>query len=121
MKAIHGAISYTARDWTGTPDRGHRLQGVKLDFKPRKIMPRAGFAPAIAGLPGFNADDQAVKYFEMDANAADKKSLPPMAQCRFNHADALAVAAYLRSLRPSPKKRGDALGTPGKYPYNFGA
>jgi mono/diheme cytochrome c family protein len=100
------ADCHTARDWKGTPDREHWLQGSKLDFKPIKIMPWAAVAPPIAGLPAFAADEPAVKYFETGLNSKGKESSPPMPQFRLDHDDAAAVVAYLRSLKPQPKTKG---------------
>jgi len=97
------ADCHTARDWKGAFNRTRWLQGAILDFKPTHSMPWAEFAPAIAGLPSFSTDKQAVKYFETGVNAVGKQSSPPMPQYRFEHEDALAIVAYLRSL-PPPKK-----------------
>jgi mono/diheme cytochrome c family protein len=99
------ADCHSARDWKGRQDREHWLQGAKLDFKPARLMPWAAVAPAIAGLPGFTTDEQAVKYFETGINRDGKNSSPPMPQSRFDHDDAVAVVAYLRSLKP-PEKTG---------------
>lgn len=97
------ADCHTARDWKGVPDREHWLQGAKLDFKPSRMMPWADTAPDIAGLPGLKTDEQAIKFFETGVNASGKTCAPPMPQYRFNHDDAKAIVAYLRSL-PSAKK-----------------
>jgi mono/diheme cytochrome c family protein len=94
---------HTPRDWKGVPNRARWLQGAKLDFKPTRSMPWAESAPAIAGLPGFRTDSQALKDFETGVNAAGKQSSPPMPQYRFNQEDALAIVAYLRSLPPPGK------------------
>ena len=99
------ADCHSARDWKGRQDREHWLQGAKLDFKPARLMPWAAVAPAIAGLPGFATDEQAVKYFETGINRDGKNSSPPMPQSRFDHDDAVAVVAYLRSLK-TPEKTG---------------
>jgi mono/diheme cytochrome c family protein len=99
------ANCHTARDWKGGLDREHWLQGSKLDFKPTRLMPWAAVAPAIAGLPTFATAEQAVKYFESGINGAGNKSSPPMPQSRFDHDDAVAVVAYLCSLKP-PEKTG---------------
>ena len=99
------ADCHSARDWKGRQDREHWLQGAKLDFKPARLMPWAAVAPAIAGLPAFATDEQAVKYFETGLNRDGKNSSPPMPQSRFDHDDAVAVVAYLRSLKP-PEKTG---------------
>ena len=101
------ANCHTERDWKGQQDRGHWLQGARLDFKPTKLMPWAEFAPAIAGLPMFATDEQAVTYFETGVKPDKKSSKPPMPQYRLDHADAEAVVAYLRSLKsPTQKPRG---------------
>jgi hypothetical protein len=42
---------------------------------------------------------QAVKFFETGTNAFAKQALPPMPQFRFHHDAAVAVVAYLRSLK----------------------
>lgn len=97
------ADCHTARDWKGSLDRKHWLQGAKLDFKPARLMPWADTAPDIAGLPTFATDEPAVKYFETGSNASGKSSSPPMPQYRFNHDDALAIVAYLRSLAPGKR------------------
>ncbi|HEU6449036.1 MAG TPA: c-type cytochrome [Verrucomicrobiae bacterium] len=97
------ADCHTARDWKGTPDRDHWLGGAKLDFKPARLMPWAEMAPPIAGLPQFAKDEQATKFFETGINSAGKSCSPPMPQYRFNHDDAQAIVAYLRSLSPLKK------------------
>jgi hypothetical protein len=97
------ADCHTERDWKGRQDREHWLQGARLDFKPAKIMPWAAVAPPIAGLPTFATDEQAVKYFEAGLNRNGKQSSSPMPQYRLAHDDALAVVAYLRTLKPLSK------------------
>ncbi len=44
-------------------------------------------------------DEAAVKFLETGTNAMGKTALPPMPQFRLNHEDAVAVVAYLRSLK----------------------
>ena len=83
----------------GEYDRSQWLQGDLIDYKPTGSTPFAAFAPPIAGLPTFAQDEAAVKFFETGTNAKGKTVLPPMPQFRFNHEDALAVVAYLRSLK----------------------
>jgi hypothetical protein len=70
-----------------------------LDIKPVRPMPFAAVAPGIAGLPTFATDEQAMKFLETGANTLGKRAMPPMPQFRFNHDDAVAVVAYLRSLK----------------------
>lgn len=97
------ADCHSERNFFGQQDRARWLQGAKLDFKPAHLMPWAAVAPAIAGLPTLTNDDAAVRFFETGTNAAGKKSAPPMPQFRFGHDDAVAVVAYLRSLKPAGK------------------
>jgi hypothetical protein len=62
-------------------------------------MPFAAVAPQIAALPTFPTDELAARFLETGTNALGKTSLPPMPQFRFEHEDAMAVVAYLRSLK----------------------
>ena len=61
-------------------------------------MPVQYFAPKIAGLTYLSAAD-ATKYLETGVLPNGKRTLPPMPQYRFNHDDATAVVAYLKSLK----------------------
>lgn len=92
------ADCHTPRDDKGQFDRAQWLQGNVLDFKPDHPMPFAAVAVPIAGLPGFT-DEQAVKFLETGIDVSGKLAMPPMPQFRFSHEDAVAVAAYLRSLK----------------------
>lgn len=96
------ADCHSARDWKGTLDYSHWLQGAKLDFKPARLMPWADYAPCIAGLTNFTANADAVAFFETGLHNG-RKCAPPMPQYRFNHDDAVAIVSYLRSL-PSGAK-----------------
>jgi mono/diheme cytochrome c family protein len=90
---------HTPKTDQGGYDRTAWLQGDVLDIKPVRPMPFAAVAPAIAGLPTFATDEQAMKFLETGTNAMGKRALPPMPQFRFNPDDAAAVVAYLRSLK----------------------
>jgi mono/diheme cytochrome c family protein len=90
---------HSPRNDKGEFDRTQWLQGELISFKPDHPMPFAAIAPPIAGLPSFAKDEAALKFLETGTNAAGKLSLAPMPQFRFNHADALAVVAYLRTLK----------------------
>jgi len=90
---------HTPKTDSGDYDRTAWLQGDVVDLKPLTKRPFAAVAPMIAGLPTFPKDEQAVKFFETGTNASGKLALSPMPQFRFNHDDALAVVAYLRSLK----------------------
>ncbi|MGA2785927.1 MAG: c-type cytochrome [Verrucomicrobiota bacterium] len=90
---------HSPRNDKGEYDRSQWLQGELIDYKPTRPMPFAAIAPPIAGLPTFAQDKAAVKFFETGTNAQGKTALPPMPQFRLNHDDAVAVVAYLRSLK----------------------
>jgi mono/diheme cytochrome c family protein len=90
---------HTPKTDKGEYDRTAWLQGDVLDIKPVHPMPFAAVAPGIAGLPTFATDEQAMKFLETGTNAVGKRAMPPMPQFRFNHDDAVAVVAYLRSLK----------------------
>jgi mono/diheme cytochrome c family protein len=93
------ADCHTPRDVHGQFDRSQWLQGNVLDYKPDHPMPFAAVAPPIAGLPGFT-DEKAVKFLETGVDVTGKPAMWPMPQFRLNHDDAVAVVAYLRSLKP---------------------
>jgi mono/diheme cytochrome c family protein len=90
---------HSPRNDKGEFDRSQWLQGELISFKPDHPMPFAAIAPPIAGLPGYAKDEAALKFLETGTNAAGKLAMAPMPQFRFNHDDALAVVAYLRSLK----------------------
>ncbi len=91
---------HSPRNDKGGYDRSQWLQGELIDFKPTRPMPFAAIAPPIAGLPTYTRDDQAIAFFETGTNSLGKSALPPMPQFRLSHEDAVAVVAYLRSLKP---------------------
>jgi mono/diheme cytochrome c family protein len=90
---------HSPRNDQGEFDRAQWLQGELISFKPDHPMPFAAIAPPIAGLPSYAKDEAALNFFETGTNAAGKRAMAPMPQFRFNHEDALAVVAYLRSLK----------------------
>jgi mono/diheme cytochrome c family protein len=55
--------------------------------------------PKIAGLPMFSNDADAVKFLETSVLPDGTKPKPPMPGYLFHHSDAVAVVAYLRSLK----------------------
>jgi mono/diheme cytochrome c family protein len=93
------ADCHTPRDDKGQFDRTQWLKGNVLDIKPDHPMPFAAVAVPIAGLPGFT-DEKAVKFLETGIDPTGKPAMWPMPQFRLNHDDAVAVVAYLRSLKP---------------------
>jgi len=90
---------HSPRNDKGEFDRSQWLQGELITFKPDHPMPFAAIAPPIAGLPSYAKDEAALKFFETGTNTTGKQAMAPMPQFRFNHEDALAVVAYLRSLK----------------------
>ena len=90
---------HSPRNDKGEFDRSQWLQGELISFKPDHPMPFAAIAPPIAGLPSYAKDEAAVKFLETGTNAVGKLAMAPMPQFRFNHEDALAVVAYLRTFK----------------------
>jgi len=94
------ADCHTPRTQTGEFNRSLWLQGSALDFRPMHPIPGfATVAPQIAGLPTFATDELAIRFLQTGTNAAGKLSAPPMPMVRLEHEDAVAVTAYLRSLK----------------------
>jgi mono/diheme cytochrome c family protein len=85
----------------GEPDRGRWLQGTTLGFAPLQPVPNwATVAPPIAGLPGWT-DAAAVNFLVTGLDSSGKPARPPMPQFRFSRSDAVAIVAYLKSLKPA--------------------
>ena len=76
---------------------GQHLQGSSLGFL-RPGLPMLYYAPKIAGLRQLSVAD-ATTFLQTGILPSGKHALPPMPQFRFNHDDATAIVAYLRSLR----------------------
>lgn len=74
------------------------LKGAALPFQPTVEMPWSPVAPPIAGLPSMN-DAEAVHFLTTGERPDGSRPRPPMPPYRFSQADAVAVTAYLRSLR----------------------
>lgn len=93
---------HTPMDQHGQPVMSQWLQGAQLPFKPAVPIPNwADKAPDIAGLPGWT-DQQAMKFFMTGEAYNGLPAAPPMPRLRLNHADAVALVAYLRSLKAAP-------------------
>jgi len=76
------------------------LQGKKLEFGPLIPIPIwADTSPNIAGLPGWDTE-KAVQYFMTGLAPNGQPARPPMPTYKMNRADAEAVVAYVRSLKP---------------------
>jgi mono/diheme cytochrome c family protein len=93
---------HTPRNQAGNYVEDKWLEGAPIMFTPSVNMPWAGTAPPIAGLEGWS-EPQIIKFLTTGVDRDGKQARPPMPTYRFNHADAKAVAAYLRSLKSSDK------------------
>ena len=92
---------HTPLNEKGEPDQKRLLQGGPLSFAPLQPVPNwVAAAPAIAGLPGWD-DAAAVNLLMTGLNRSGKQARPPMPQFRLSRPDALAVVAYLKSLKPA--------------------
>jgi hypothetical protein len=61
-------------------------------------LPIAYAAPKLAGLPQLS-NAEATAFFQTGMLPGGKPARPPMPQYRFNHDDAAAIVAYLKSLK----------------------
>lgn len=77
------------------------LQGKKLEFAPLVPIPIwAPASPNIAGLEGWDTE-KAVQFLMTGLTPNGQPARPPMPQYKMNRADAEAVVAYLKSLKPT--------------------
>jgi mono/diheme cytochrome c family protein len=89
---------HTPRDANGNLDNSRYLQGASTWITP--VHPTtlwASRAPALAGFPGFT-DDQGADILERGIGPDGLAIQPPMHIYHMNHADAMAIIAYLKSL-----------------------
>ena len=77
---------------------GPRLQGSSLVGLFKAGLPFAYRSPKIAGLPQLSTAD-AITFLQTGSLPGGARARPPMPQYRFNHGDAAAVVAYLKSLK----------------------
>lgn len=92
---------HTPRDADNQLDRSRWLEGASTWIEPvHHISNWAQFAPPLAGLPSLS-DAQMQRVLEMGQSASGREIQPPMHLYHLTHADAQAIIAYLRSLRPS--------------------
>lgn len=94
---------HTPRGERGALVMEKHLQGAPLGFAPSVPMPVwADYALPIAGLPGGWGEADMVKYLTEGVRPGGlPPTRPPMPEFRLNEADAKAVAAYIRSLKPA--------------------
>ena len=91
---------HSPRDARGNLDRSRWLQGAPTWFRPIQPQPNWAYAaPALAGLPSFTDADMA-NIMERGLTPQGAPIRPPMHVYHMTHEDALAIVAYLRSLRP---------------------
>ena len=103
---------HTPRDQQGQFIKDKWLQGSELFIKPAFPIPGwTSISPGIAGLPNWT-DEQAVTFLNTGIAPDGTQGNPPMPQYRYNRADAKAVVAYLRSLKPALQPLGHVKGTP---------
>lgn len=90
---------HTPTDKKDNPIKGRTLQGAALTFKSLVDIPSwMPVAPGIAGLTW--TDEQAIEFFTTGKRPNGTMAAPPMPPIRLNKADAAAVTAYLKSLKP---------------------
>lgn len=90
---------HTPRDADGNLDQSRWLEGARIWIKPVHTMYNwAEWAPRLAGLSSYT-DEQAEDVLEKGIGPNGAPIRPPMHIYHMNHADALAIIAYLRSLR----------------------
>ncbi len=90
---------HTPMNQNGQPIKAKWLQGAKIAFKPTfpvRHWPHG--APNIAGLPWRWDAANMIKFLVTGRDPRGHYAGPPMPAYRLNHADAVAVTAYLKSL-----------------------
>lgn len=93
------AQCHTPRDAEGNLDRGRLLKGAPIPVRsPFPNQTWAFSAPAVAGLPGWTAED-ALSLLSTGRRLSGHTPKRPMPPFRLARQDAEAVVAYLRSLR----------------------
>ena len=91
---------HTPRNSNGALDRSKWLQGGPIWIRP--VQPNGAWAeraPALAGFP--YSDHQAETILERGIGTNGNPIQPPMFTYHLQHADAMAIVAYLRSLPPA--------------------
>jgi len=90
---------HTPRDSRGELDRRRLLQGAPIPVKsPWAGQEWAFQAPSLRGLPGGWSEEQLVSFLQTGKDVRGMSPKPPMPPFRMTREDAVAVAAYLRSL-----------------------
>jgi cytochrome c553 len=91
---------HTPRDEKGQLILSKALQGAPIGSTPIHPMPWADYAPPIAGLPPHFTPEQMATFLQTGKRPDGSTPRPPMPPYRLSHEDAVAVTAWLRSLKP---------------------
>lgn len=90
---------HTPMDKKGNPIKAKLLQGSELMFKP--TVPIPSWMPVAPGIAGLNwTDEEAITFFTTGKRPDGTMAAPPMPQFRVSKADAAAITAYLKTLKP---------------------
>jgi mono/diheme cytochrome c family protein len=76
--------------------------GADLHGAPMHVPPNSGMAtmaPSLAGLTMFATDADAITFFTTTKLPSGGNAMPPMPRYMFHTDDAMAIVAYLRSLK----------------------
>jgi mono/diheme cytochrome c family protein len=95
---------HTPRLETMALDEARKLQGADIGGPPTM----ATFAPQLAGGPANFSEEQFVAFLQTGVRPDGTHPRPPMPPYRLNESDALAVAAYIRTL---PRANAEAPDT----------
>jgi mono/diheme cytochrome c family protein len=91
---------HTPRSNEGVLDPEQLLQGAPMPVESPFAGHRWAFqAPKLAGLPGGWSEEQLTRFLQTGETITGRAPLPPMPPFRMTEHDAVAVAAYLKSLQ----------------------
>lgn len=96
------AECHTPRLANGEPDRTQWLQGAPIDFKPTHPVPKwEEMAPGITSSGKIKewGEKGLAGFLETGEGPEGQKADPPMPLYKLKHEDAVAIAAYLSSLK----------------------
>ena len=89
---------HTPRDSSGALDRSRWLQGAPIWMRP--VQSKESWAQSAPALAGFSySDQQAQDVLERGIGTNGIPIQPPMHAYHLHHADAVAIIAYLRSVK----------------------
>lgn len=93
------ADCHSAHDAKGELIREQYLGGAPVPFKPTVPMPWAAVAPPLAGLQYFQ-ENEVVTLLTTGQMPDGTRPRAPMPPYHLTHDDAMAVVAYLKTLKP---------------------